>query len=141
MSERTPETPVQLDDLSRLQKRIEDLGGMFYTYLGILQRDAPPMDRAPEEIEEKPNDDAARKTLAEKTPEYARDIINCSRDIDRLIRQVDGKMKLQEGKERVLLENADHESRQAGEEMTEAVDDAQRMLSSVRDLISAREVE
>ncbi|PXF50000.1 hypothetical protein BWQ96_00160 [Gracilariopsis chorda] len=140
MSDKTTEN-VQMDDLSRLQKRVEDMGVMFYTYLGILQRDAPPTARAPDEKEEMANDEASRKQLANKIPEFAKDIIQCGREIDSLIDHIDGKMKQQEGRERTLLETANFESMQAGDEMEEAVDDAQKLLSSVRDLITARERE
>lgn len=140
MSEKTTEG-VQMDDLSRLQKRIEDMGVMFYTYLGILQRDAPPTARAPDEKEEMARDEASRKQLATKIPEFAKDIVQCGREVDSLIDHIDGKMKQQEGRERTLLETANFESMQAGDEMEEAVDDAQKLLSSVRDLITARERE
>lgn len=130
-----------MDDLSRLQKRMENLGVMFYTYLGIIQRDAPPVSRPPDEADETANDEAMRKELAEKTPSFARDIVQCSRDIDALINEIEGKMEDLDGKEREILDTANFESVQAGEEMTEAVDDAQKLLTSVRHIIAAREAE
>lgn len=141
MSEKTAHNLPQMDDLSRLQKRVEDLGVMFYTYLGVLQRDAPPTSRLPDEKEELANDEVARQQLAKKIPEFATDIIQCSREIDSLVSDIGVKMKEQAGCERTLLDTANFESMQAGDEMTEAVDDAQKLLSSVRDLINARERE
>ncbi|KAI0560397.1 Mediator complex subunit Med21 [Gracilaria domingensis] len=130
-----------MDDLSRLQKKLEELGVKFYECLGVLQRDAPPTSRAPDEKEEVANDEAARKRLASQIPEFATDIVKCSRDVDALIDVIEGKMKQQEGQERSLLDTANFESNQAGEEMVDAVDDAQKLLTSVRNLIAARERE
>ncbi|CAN8076071.1 unnamed protein product [Agarophyton chilense] len=130
-----------MDDLSRLQKKIEELGVKFYEYIGVLQRDAPPISRAPDEKEELVNDEAARNRLASQIPEFASDIVKCSRDIDALVNAIDSKMKQQEGQKRPLLETANYESNQAGEEMVEAVDDAQKLLTSVQNLITARERE
>jgi len=141
MAGKTAEESFEMDDLSRLQKKLDDLGVMFYTYIGILQRDAPPIARAPDETSDLPSDNTKREELAKKAPEYARYIVQCSREIDEEIAEIDGKMKEQDGKERNLLDNANFESMQAGEEMTEAVDDAQKLLSSVRDIITAREGE
>lgn len=130
-----------LDDLSRLQKHLEHLGVKFYSCIGVLQRDAPPVSRSPEEAEEATNDEDLRKKLASKTPEFARDIVQTSREIDNLISEIEAKMAALQGKERTLLDTANFESVQAGEEMTEAVDDAQKLLASVRQIIAARETE
>lgn len=139
--DKQPEHSFQMDDLSRLQKKLDDLGVMFYTYIGILQRDAPPITRAPDETDELPADAKMHDQLSKKAPEYAADIVACSREIDQVISEIDAKMLQQDGKERTLLDNANYESVQAGEEMTEAVDDAQKLLASVRDIITAREGE
>lgn len=130
-----------MDDLSRLQKGLDELGVKFYTYIGILQRDAPPITRPPEEADDMPADEVARKELLAKTPDFARDIVKSSRDLDALITGMEDKMKAFEGKEITLLDSANFDSRQAGEEMSEAVDDAQKLLSSVRDIIAARDTE
>lgn len=114
---------------------------MFYTYLGIIQRDAPPVARPPDEADEVANDVVVRKELAEKTPGFAKDIVQCSRDIDGLIDEIEQNMTTIEGKERELLDAANFESVQAGEEMNEAMDDAQKLLSSVREIMVARETE
>lgn len=130
-----------LDDLSRLQKHLEHLGNKFYSCIGVLQRDAPPVSRPPEEADEVTNDENMRKQLASKTPEFARDIVRTSREIDSIITEIEAKMAALQGKERTLLDTANFESVQAGEEMTEAVDDAQKLLTSVRQIIAARETE
>ncbi len=69
-----PDAEAEIDSLSQLQRKLDDLGVMFYTYVGIIQRDAPPTARAPDESDEVQNDEAMRKELAEKSPEYAKDI-------------------------------------------------------------------
>lgn len=130
-----------LDDLSLLQKSLDELGEKFYTYIGIIQRDAPPISRPPEELDEVAADETARKELLTKTPGFAREIVAGSRAIDALITSIEQKMSTLEGKEESLLESANFESRQAGEEMAEAVDDAQKLLANVRDIIAARETE
>lgn len=130
-----------LDDLSRLQKYLENLGVKFYSCIGVLQQDAPPVTRSPEEAEEVTSDDNMRKQLATKTPEFARDIVQTSRKIDNVITEIEAKMAALQGKERTLLDTANFESVQAGEEMTEAVDNAQKLLANVRQIIAAREIE
>ena len=137
----TEETTVETDDLSQLQKRLDDLGTMFYAYLGILQRDAPPIERTPDEKDEVTRDVTTRTELNNKASEYAKDIIRCHRDITSIITEIDNKVKIHAGRERNLLDTANFESIQAGEEMTEAVDKAQELLTSVRHIISARESE
>lgn len=133
--------PPQMDHLSQLQKRLNELGEMLYSHIGVIQRDAPPLERPPDEAEEIPNDSAARKQLESAIPEYAREIIQCSRDIDKIIDEIDTNINIHAGKERPLLDTANFESMQAGDELNDAVDDAQKLLTSVRDLISAREVD
>lgn len=63
-----------VDSLSQLQRKLDDLGVMFYTYVGIMQRDAPPAARPPDENDEIQSDEIMRKELSEKAPEYAKDI-------------------------------------------------------------------
>ena len=130
-----------LDNLSRLQKRMEELGVMFYTYLGIIQRDAPPVTRGPEEADEMQNDTVSRAELVAKLPGFAKEIVQCSRDVDTLVDGIEEQMTEIEGKERELLDAANFESAQIGEEMSEAVDDAHKLLESVRQITSARETE
>ena len=62
------------DSLSQLQRKIDDIGVMFYTYVGIIQRDAPPTERASDKADSLANNQKLRKELAEKTPEFAKDI-------------------------------------------------------------------
>lgn len=62
------------DALTRLQKKMDELGVMFYTYVGIMQRDAPPISRGPNDVKETVADEAKRKELAARAPEYAKDI-------------------------------------------------------------------
>lgn len=131
----------RVDDLSRLQSKLDDLGVMFYTYLGILQRDAPPIQRPPEEADEIPNDDKMRNELREKVPTFARDIINTSREIEMIIADVDKNVRAHAGNERHLLDSANFQSMQAGEEMSDAIDEASKLLTGIRDIIAAREDE
>lgn len=137
----TEETTIDTDDLSHLQRKLDDLGTMFYAHLGILQRDAPPIERTPEEKDEITTDVTTRTELNNKATEYAKEILQCHRDITSIITQIDNKVKIHAGRERNLLDTANFESIQAGEEMTEAVDKAQELLTSVRHIISARESE
>lgn len=131
------DAPPQMDHLSHLQNKLEDLSVMFYTYIGIIQREAAPIN-APQNPTS-PEDPAQQ--LAINVPQYARDIITCNRDLAKIIDDIDAKMTAQAGQERNLLNGANFESIQAGGDMSEAVDDAHKLLSSVRDLISAREQE
>lgn len=130
-----------MDDVSRLQGKLDDLGVMFYTYLGIIQRDAPPRERAPDEADETANDRKAREELRQKTPGFAKAIVQTSMEIEKVIDDVDGKLNEYNGKERQLLERADYDSKQTGEQMIQAIDSANKLLSNVRQVIAARETE
>lgn len=132
---------VGMDDLSRLQKALDELSVQLYTCIGIIQRDAPPIARPPEEADEAAADEVERQKLLAKVPQFARDVVARSRAVDAVITDVEARMKEFEGKERTQLDTANFESRQVGEEMTEAADDAQKLLASVRDIIAARETE
>lgn len=131
----------KMDDLSRLQGKLDDLGVMFYTYLGIIQRDAPPSERAPDEADEVANDQKAREELTAKIPGFAKSVVQTSMEFEKIIDEVETKMKSHTGKEREMLDTANYESRQAGDEMTEAAESATKLLSSLRQAISARENE
>lgn len=137
----TPEDDASLDDLSVLQNRLEDLGVMFYTYLGIIQRDAPPVSRLPDEADEAANDALVRNDLHQKAITFANDVVKCSQHVDALITRVEKKIHAIDGKERQLLDAANFESMQAGEEMIEALDDANKLLNRVRHVMVAREAE
>lgn len=131
----------KVDDLSRLQTKLDDLGVMFYTYLGILQRDAPPTQRPTEEADQVANDEQMRKELRDKVPIFARDIVNTSREIESIISDVDKNIHAKAGNERQLLDSANFQSSQAGEELSETVDDASKLLAGIRDVIAAREAD
>lgn len=131
----------KVDNVSRLQAKLDDLGVMFYTYLGIIQRDAPPSERPPDEAEETENDRKARAELDEKTPQFAKSIVQTSVAIEKIINDIEVQMKMFTGKERDMLEAADFESRQAGDEMTEAADEASKLLASIRQVIAVRDNE
>lgn len=131
----------QPDDLSRLQSKLEGLGVLFYECVGVIQRDAPPTSRSPDEADQIAADNKARALLASKTPQFAQDIVRANREIDALLAEMQSKAAVNNGNERQLLDTANFESVQAGDDMTEAVDDASKLLTSVRNLIAARESE
>lgn len=62
------------DPLTQMQKKMDELNVMFYTYAGIMQRDAPPIARSPEESRQIEVDEIKRKQLIARAPEYAQDI-------------------------------------------------------------------
>ena len=62
------------DPLTQMQKKMDELNVMFYTYAGIMQRDAPPIARGPEESRQIEVDEIKRKQLVARAPEYAQDI-------------------------------------------------------------------
>lgn len=130
-----------VDDLSRLQKCLEELSDQFFSAIGVLQRDAPPLSRGNGQKDMAAKDEETRQQLAEKAPTFAKRIVSVSRQIDGLINTIETKMEALQGKERTLLDTANFESVQAGDEMTEAVDDAQKLLAGIRNIITARETE
>lgn len=131
----------EIDDVSRLQAKLDDLGVMFYTYLGIIQRDAPPSERPPDEADERTNDQKLRDELREKTPGFAKSIVRTSVEIEKLIDDIQIKMKTHSGRERQLLDTADFQSKQAGKEMIQSVDNATKLLTSIRQAIAVHENE
>lgn len=141
MAEKEGDANNKADNVSRLQAKLDDLGVMFYAYLGMIQHDAPPSERPPDEAEEKGNDEKARAELSEKIPGFAKSIVQTSVEIEKIINDIEVQMKLFAGKERDILEAADFESRQAGDEMTEAADDANKLLASIRQVIAVRDNE
>lgn len=140
MAERDAELE-KADDLTRLQGKLDDLGVMFYTYLGIIQRDAPPTERPPDEADEVASDQKLREELMTKAPGYAESIVATSVAIENIINNIDAKMKMYRGKERELLDTANYESQKAGDAMNEAAEKANKLLTSLRQAISARENE
>lgn len=133
------EAEPDTDSLTQLQRKLDDLGVMFYTYVGIMQRDAPPEARAPDEADEVANDDAMRKELAEKAPEYAKDVVRTSKEIDELIAKVESDLALAGGDEKAALVTADAESVAAGEGLDEAAAAAAKLLADVRGVIAMRD--
>jgi hypothetical protein len=131
----TEGTPPELDALTEAQKRLDDLSVMFYTYIGILQRDAPPSSRAPDEMDELPADKAVRAELRTKIPEYVSDIVRTSREINTSAQRIADEYEADAGEERSVLAEADADSMSAGTELSTAGKDLTRLLHRVRGAI------
>lgn len=76
------------DSLTNLQVKLNELGEMFYTYLGILQRDAPPRN-ANTSAQSKGSNNPSNAELLASIPEFAQDIVATSREIDAVIDTVE----------------------------------------------------
>jgi hypothetical protein len=127
------------DPLTETQKRLDDLCVMFYTYLGIIQRDAPPSSRAPDEIDEIPGDEASREELGQKIPEFALDILRTSGDIDAAANRIADEYEVDAGEERRILAAADEDSACAGVELSAAGKNLTQLLCRVREAIHETE--
>ncbi len=127
---------VAADTLTEVQRKLDDIGIMFYTYVGILQRDAPPAARAPDEAEEAGNDAATRAELASKVPDYARDIINTHQELNALIDKLDVPTP---DVERAELQRANAESLAAAVDLDAASKEAAALLADIRNVVALRD--
>lgn len=132
---------LPLDAISAAQRKLDDLAVMFYTYTGVIQRDAPPAARVPDEVDELPADEAARADLASKIPEYANDIVRASADMSAAIDRIAKELELDDEKMRASLSCADDDSVQAGLELKKAAEHAESLLGRVRGAMSETERE
>jgi hypothetical protein len=142
---------VAVDAVTCAQRRLDELAEMLYTYVGVIQRDAPPSARAPDEVEEVPADDALRNELLAKMPEYARDIVRASSDVNRAIDRIAEEVEAEivdedvareaanscenSSRQRALLLKADEESIAAGIGLRNEANRADKLLSQIRDAI------
>lgn len=132
--------PPDEDSLSQLQRKLDDIGQMFYTYVGIVQRDAPPSGRGADDGGDQSGDAAQRAELFSKIPDYARDIVQTSKDIDATIDAIEAEMReLPPTAEKPAIERADADSLAAAKQLEEAAVDANRLLADVRDVIAMRD--
>jgi hypothetical protein len=106
---------------------------MFYTYLGIIQRDAPPSSRAPDEIDEIPGDEASREELRQKIPEFVLDILRTSGDVDVTANCIADESEVDAGEEHRILAAAGEDSACAGVELSTAGKSLTQLLCRVRD--------
>lgn len=122
------------DNLTKLQVKLNELGEMFYTYLGILQRDAPPRG-----VKGKGNTNTNTNTdLLAQIPEYAQDIVATSREIDSIIDTVEKDFS------NVTTLDADIRaanivSKKAGEELLIEKNQANALLAEVRLVTAMRD--
>jgi Sec-independent protein translocase protein TatA len=126
--------PLAVDAVTSAQRRLDELAEMLYTYVGVIQRDAPPSARAPDEADEVAGDDALRADLLAKIPEYARDVVRASGDfskaIDRIAKDVEAEIGDVEGEEASVS---------AGSQLRHAANGVENLLAQVRDAISKTE--
>lgn len=126
------------DTLTEVQRKLDDIGIMFYTYVGILQRDAPPSARAPDEADEIKNDSLARAEIAEKVPDYARDIITTHQELNLLI---DKLVVPTPEIEKSDLERANAESLAAAVDLDAASKEAATLLADIRHVVALRDAD
>jgi Sec-independent protein translocase protein TatA len=146
--------PLAVDAVTSAQRRLDELAEMLYTYVGVIQRDAPPSARAPDEADEVAGDDALRADLLAKIPEYARDVVRASGDfskaIDRIAKDVEAEIgdaegetgevgEANAGRQRALLVKAEEASVSAGSQLRHAANGVENLLAQVRDAISKTE--
>lgn len=136
-----PPAPAALDTdaVTAAQRRLDELAVLMYTYVGVVQRDAPPASRAPDETEEEATDAAARLALSARAPEYARDILRASRAVGEALERIDEEVGSTDGGVREGLIKADEEGREVGESMKAEAEKARSLLESVRKTIAATE--
>lgn len=117
------------DNLTKLQVKLNELGEMFYTYLGILQRDAPPRGA---------NKNENAELLARNIPEYAQDIVATSREIDSVIDAVEKDFSAVHDLDTHIRE-ANLVSKKAGEELITAKNNTNNLLADVRLVTAMRD--
>jgi len=122
---------ISEDNLTNLQVKLNELGEMFYTYLGIVQRDAPPRSSS---SAKKPEVAASIASI----PEYAQDIVATSREIDTIIDAVEKDFSATNTLDGEIRA-ANSESKKAGEELVMAKNVANNLLAEVRLVTAMRD--
>jgi hypothetical protein len=138
VAEPTP-ADASIDAVTATQRRLDELAVLMYTYVGVVQRDAPPASRAPEDAEEAAADDAARAALAVRAPEYARDIVRASQAVADAIARVEAEIGDDVDVVRAELAEADRVCVAVGEELKREAGEVDVMLQRVREAISVTE--
>lgn len=130
-----------LDAITDAQRRLDDMAVMFYTYTGIIQRDAPPTARVPDELDELPADEAARSELLSKIPDYANDILRASKDMSAAIDRISRELETDHDKRRAALASSDDKSVQAGVQLKDAASAVETLLAELRQAVAHTETE
>ncbi|KAI8928877.1 hypothetical protein BC831DRAFT_446234 [Entophlyctis helioformis] len=123
-----------MDRLTQLQECVDKMSEMFYTSVGVLQRDAPLVATNQElpvtswTAEQVQANWTGNQELARTV---AKDIVETAKVIDFLIAQLPGIATTEEEQVR-LLQELEEENRIAGEEMERTVAEADVMLAKVQ---------
>lgn len=125
------------DAVTAAQRALDDLAVLMFTYVGVVQRDAPPASRAPDDQEEVAGDEAARSELAARAPEYAAEVLRGGEAVRRAVERV--ALEVEGGREREEMLRAEKESVCAGEGMAEEVGKVESLLERVREVICKTE--
>ncbi|KAI8846938.1 hypothetical protein BC829DRAFT_370310 [Chytridium lagenaria] len=125
------------DRITQIQDCLDKLSELFFTSLGVLQRDAPLVPVHPAipvtswtEEQVKKNTESNKKFSAE----VARDIVRTAKVVDFLIDRLPG-IKYTPDQQMEMVNALEKESDMAGEQMESAIVDAEHLLEEVRSAI------
>mmetsp|Transcript_16696 Transcript_16696/g.34313 ORF Transcript_16696/g.34313 Transcript_16696/m.34313 type:complete len:183 (-) Transcript_16696:2260-2808(-) len=138
------ESRASVDTLTRLQMALDDMAMKMYTYVGILQRDAPALDGAGGDGGVGNEADLAaaagkRAELAKQAEEYATEIVRTHRTIRGLIEKVRSSIEDKEALEEELLSQGAQDSSSVGVELSVETSEVENLLARLR--ASLREIE
>ncbi|KAJ3206467.1 Mediator of RNA polymerase II transcription subunit 21 [Dinochytrium kinnereticum] len=129
--------PAVGDRLSQIQDCIDKITELFYTAVGVLQRDAPLVSVCPTVPVTAWSEEQLNKNTEETkrfSAEVSRDIIRTSKVIDFLIDKLPG-LKHTPEQQMDMVKELERESDLAGEEMEDAITKAESLLEDVRHAI------
>lgn len=132
-----------VDAVTFAQRRLDELAVLMYTYVGVVQRDAPPAARAPDEADVAREDAAAREMLCQRAPEYAADLVRASTAVGEAVGRVEKEVLAGGGADeaavRERLVRADERCAVVGNEMKAEAARVEVLLGRVREAIAVTE--
>lgn len=129
------------DAVTAAQRALDALAVSMYTYVGVVQRDAPPASRAPDDQEETPADESARRDLAARAPEYVAEILQASDAVAQSIERVREEVEGDGEQQRKALLEAENASVEAGKKLKHESRAVESLLERVRHAICLTEQE
>ncbi|KAI8811626.1 hypothetical protein BJ742DRAFT_796631 [Cladochytrium replicatum] len=123
-----------MDRVTQLQDCLDRLSELFYTSVGVLQRDAPLKQISPDIPVSAWTDDQIRQNeenLKKFSKEVAGDIVQTSKVIDFLLDKLPG-IKYTEDEQIERLQALELENRAVGEQVEKALEFAESLLADVR---------
>lgn len=126
-----PTNLFSMDLLTQLQDEVCHLSELFGMYIGVLQRDAPPV---PVLNPSDPAYLAAKDAFSVQAVDMATSVIQTSKKIEQLIEALPG-VNRTESQQHQKLMALEKENKEANEQLQKASEEAQQLLADIRKAI------